>query len=44
MGIWDVYESRVCAQGKTKREAALFRTSRRLREKLPIFIISQCDS
>lgn len=35
MGIWDVYESRVCAQGKTKREAALFRTSRRLREKLP---------
>lgn len=35
MGIWDTYESRVCAQGKTKREAALFRTSRRLREKLP---------
>ena len=35
MGIWDTYESRVCAQGETKREAALFRTSRRLREKLP---------
>lgn len=35
MGIWDIYENRVCAQGKTKREAALFRTSRRLREKLP---------
>ena len=34
MGIWDTYENRVYVQGKTKREAALFRTSRRLSEKL----------
>ena len=34
MGIWDTYENRVYVQGKTKREAALFRTSRRLAEKL----------
>lgn len=34
MGIWDTYENRVYVQGKTKREAALFRASRRLSEKL----------
>lgn len=34
MGIWDTYENRVYVQGKTKREAALFRTSKRLSEKL----------
>lgn len=34
MGIWDIYKNRIYADGKTKREAALSRTSRMLRERL----------